>query len=134
MRTVATVRFLPVLCFGVWQIAHAEPLPAPPPVVSPTPSQALPQPSEGDWRLPDWVQPVPNSGVYGVDNVPPGFQDVEGVVLPRRLLEPEEGGYDWSLLTKALARQQPVWLRFFAFFAQRQMQIPIRNLWKNFSP
>ena len=36
------------------------------------------------------------------------------MVLPWRLLEPQAGVYDWSLLTKALARKQPVWLRFFA--------------------
>ncbi|MGI8550961.1 MAG: beta-galactosidase [Dehalococcoidia bacterium] len=88
--------------------------PLPPPASSPTPSPVLLQPSEDDWWLPDWVQPVSNSGAYGVDNAPPGVQDVEGVVLPWRLLEPQEGVYDWSLLTKALARKQPVWLRLFA--------------------
>ena len=30
------------------------------------------------------------------------------------MVEPEEGVYDWSLLTNTLARGRPVWLRFFA--------------------
>ena len=114
MNRLAIIRFFLVLCFGFSRTVHAEPWPAQPVDVPPTPSQALPPPSEDDWWLPDWVQPVPNSGVYGVDHAPPGFRDVEGVVLPWRLLEPQEGVYDWSLLTKALARQQPVWLLSFA--------------------
>jgi len=81
---------------------------------SPSPAAALHQRAEDDWWLPDWVQPVPNSGVYGADHAPPGFVDVEGLVLPWRMIEPEEGVYDWSLLTNALARGRPVWLRFFA--------------------
>ena len=75
---------------------------------------ALHEPAEDDWWLPDWVQPVPNSGVYGADQAPAGFVDVEGLMLPWRMIEPEEGVYDWSLLTKALARGRPLWLRFFA--------------------
>jgi hypothetical protein len=82
--------------------------------LSPAPSAALHQPAEDDWWLPDWVRPVPNSGVYAAHNAPPGFVDVEHVALPWRLMEPGEGVYDWSLLTNALSRGRPVWLRFFA--------------------
>lgn len=83
-------------------------------LASPTHPEALHQPREDDWWLPDGVQPVPNSGVYGADQAPPGFVDVEGLVLPWRMIESEEGVYDWSLVTNALSRGRPVWLRFFA--------------------
>ena len=77
-------------------------------------SDHLHQTAEDDWWLPDWVKPVPNSGVYGAQNAPPGFVDVEHVSLPWNLIEPKEGVYDWSLLRNALERGKPVWLRFFA--------------------
>ncbi|MBM3883441.1 MAG: hypothetical protein FJ387_27665 [Verrucomicrobia bacterium] len=72
------------------------------------------QPAEDDWWLPDWVKPVPNSGIYGAQNAPQGFVDVEHVVLPWGEIEPREGVYDWSLLTVALSKGRPVWVRFFA--------------------
>ena len=84
------------------------------PLPSPTLPGALHQPGEDDWWLPDWVQPVPNSGVYGASQSPPRFVDAEWLVLPWRTIEPEEGRYDWSLLRNALAAGRPVWLRFFA--------------------
>ncbi len=83
-------------------------------LASPTPFESLHQPGQDDWWLPDWVEPVLNSGVYGASEAPPGFVDVEGLVLPWRMIEPEEGVYDWSLLTNALARGRPLWLRLFA--------------------
>ena len=61
------------------------------PLLSATPIGALHQPAEDDWWLPDWVRPVPNSGVYGADQAPNGFVDVEGLVLPWRMIEPEDG-------------------------------------------
>ncbi len=84
------IAVLLLLTSALWLTAAAAPA---------APPGSLHVPAEDDWWLPDWVQPVPNSGVYGAHNAPPGFVDVEGVVLPWRMIEPREGVYDWSLLT-----------------------------------
>lgn len=69
-------------------------------------------PSEDDWWLPAWVQPLPDViGFYGSNPQDVPQQTLKLVTFSWRDINPKEGVYDWSILENALEQPYNIYIR-----------------------
>jgi Beta-galactosidase len=69
-------------------------------------------PSEDDWWLPAWVEPLPDvMGFYGPNPEDVPKQTLKLVTFRWRDVNPREGVYDWSILENALKQPHNIYIR-----------------------